>query len=55
MNREAVLAYPAYLGMIMLGALSPDHLGLAMSKDDVDRYPGMAKWRPVQRNLNAIV
>ena len=35
MNRDEVLATPAYLGMIMLGALSPDHVSLAMHKASV--------------------
>ena len=54
MNRDAVLATPAYLGMMMLGALSPDHVNLAMPTKDTERYTGMSRWRKAKRNLNAI-
>jgi hypothetical protein len=58
MTPEQVLQLPAYLGMIMLGALSPDHIGLSMDQKDVDRYPILEQWKQQrkhrQRNLNAI-
>lgn len=54
MNPEQVLALPQYLGMIMLGALSPDHTNLSMSAKDLERYPDIKKWRQPNRNLNAI-
>jgi len=57
MNPEEVLALPAYLGYIMMGALSPDHTNLSMPKDDLARYSGIERWKRRRefslRNLNA--
>ena len=54
MKPAEVLALPQYLGLIMLGALSPDHTRLSMTEKDVERYPGIKRWRQPHRNLNAI-
>lgn len=57
MTPQQVLTLPAYLGMIMMGAISPDHTGLSMSTKDLDRYPCIQQWKRQReltaRNLNA--
>ena len=59
MSPEQTLRTPAYLGMIMMGALSPDHAGLSMDKQDMSRYPCIDKWRKnrdsLKRNLNQVM
>ena len=40
--------------MMLLGAVSPDCTQLSMSRQDVERYSGMKRWKKPLRNLNAI-
>ena len=59
MSPEQTLRTPAYLGLIMMGALSPDHAGLSMDDQDRRRYPCIDQWREnrerLKRNLNQVM
>ena len=59
MTPEQVLRIPAYLGMMMMGAISPDHEHLSMTAKDAERYPMRQTWKKqresLKRNLNQVM